>query len=476
MPLPAAVSDYQSVLTFLFGRINYERIAVPTGSAAFKLQVMRDLLDRLGNPHQGQNIVHVAGTKGKGSTASMIGSILVQAGYSTGLYTSPHLDRIEERVGLDGIRVTEKQFVERMLEIVPVVEQMDREAESGRAERGPTFFEIITALAFLQFVRQRVDFTVLEVGLGGRLDSTNVCEPKVSVITSISFDHTKVLGETLAAIAAEKAGIIKPRVPVVCGVTEPEPLAVIEQIAVTHDCPVFLLGRDFCCDVPRNGRTRRVQPPTAIQNPHPTFTYSEPNPFGASRKRYEDVKLNLLGRHQAANASLAIATVEQLNLQDWSISEEAVRRGLATVNCPARVEIVSHRPLVIIDAAHNVASVRALVETIDANLDYQSSTLIFATSRDKDCASMLRELLPKFERTLLTRFIDNPRAMPLDRLESTARRIAGELRSRNKPILQSYDTPDAAWRAARSNSAEGDLICVCGSSFIAGEIRRILWP
>jgi len=472
----AAVSDYQSVLSFLFGRIDYERIAVPRDSAGFKLQIMRDLLNQLDNPHHGQRIVHVAGTKGKGSTASMISAILVEAGYPTGLYTSPHLDRIEERIRIDGIPVNADHFVERMQEMIPIVERMDREAESGRAERGPTFFEITTALAFLHFARQRVEFTVLEVGLGGRLDSTNVCDPLVSVITSISFDHTKVLGETLAAIAAEKAGIIKPRVPVVCGVTDPEPLAVIERIAQQRDCPIRLLGRDFRCDFPLNGKAHSIHPGSSVPHPHPTFSYTKLNPLGGSPKRYDDIKLNLLGRHQATNAALAIASAEQLRSLGWSISEGATRRGLATVKCPARVEIVSRSPLIVVDAAHNVASVRALMETVDTNFKFDNSSLIFATSRDKDCASMLHELLPSFDRILLTRFIDNPRAMPLDRLETTARRIAAQPNGERERVIQVYDTPDSAWHAACSVATETDLICICGSSFIAAEIRRIVEP
>ncbi len=229
------------------GRINYERTAtVPYNQRQLKLDRMRQLLVRLGQPDAGMKIVHVAGTKGKGSTSAMIAAMLTAAGYRTGVFSSPHLERIEERFAVDGQPCAAEELVVLVDRLRPVVQAMDEEAmREGDSTAGPTYFEITTAMALLHFVERKVDAAVLEVGMGGRLDSTNVCLPVVSVITSISFDHMKQLGNTLAAIAREKAGIIKPGVPVVCGATEPEAQAVIGAVAREHGCRLIQLGEDF---------------------------------------------------------------------------------------------------------------------------------------------------------------------------------------------------------------------------------------
>jgi dihydrofolate synthase/folylpolyglutamate synthase len=239
------VSDYSSALAFLLDRVNYERtMQIPYRAAGFKLDRMRRLLALVGDPHLAVRAVHIAGTKGKGSTAAMLASVLQAAGYRTGLYTSPHLERIEERIAIDGRICPEEAFVALAAELQPAVERLDHEALASELG-GPTFFEITTAMAFLRFARQRVDCALLEVGLGGRLDSTNVCQPEVCVITSISFDHMRQLGNTLAAIAGEKAGIIKPHVPVVSGVVLPEPRDVIAAQAAALDAPLYQRGIDY---------------------------------------------------------------------------------------------------------------------------------------------------------------------------------------------------------------------------------------
>jgi len=241
-----SASDYERATEYLFRRINYERVAdVAYGARQFKLARMYELLTRVGNPHLAMPIVHVAGTKGKGSTSAMIAAVLAAAGYRTGLFTSPHLASLEERIAIDGQNCTADQLVTLVHELQPIVEQMDQEAARQGEECGPTYFELTTVMALLHFVRQRVQAAVLEVGMGGRLDSTNVCQPEVSVITSISFDHMRQLGNTLAAIAYEKAGIIKPGVPVVSGVTQDEPRHVIANVAAERKSPLVQVGRDF---------------------------------------------------------------------------------------------------------------------------------------------------------------------------------------------------------------------------------------
>ncbi len=249
--IPATTSaQYQWALQFLDKRVDFERFQVMPGpEREIKLDRMRALLDRLGNPQDKLPIIHVAGTKGKGSTSAMIASVLQAAGYRTGLFTSPHLERVEERIAIDGQPCTADQFAALVAAVQPAVEDLDREADAGaQGDHGPTYFEIITAMALLCFVRCGVQAAVLEVGLGGRLDSTNVCRPLVSVITSISFDHVQQLGDTLQSIAREKAGIIKPGVPVISGVTAEEPRTAIRQIARDCGCRLVELDEDFRFD------------------------------------------------------------------------------------------------------------------------------------------------------------------------------------------------------------------------------------
>ena len=243
---PAAQFDGQAAAEFLTSRIDYERAtAVSYDPRDFCLDRMRELLDRLGNPQRGLPIIHIAGTKGKGSTAAMIASILRAAGFHTGLYSSPHLDSLEERLMVDGAICPADELVGLVNRVRPVVAAMDDAGGAGRGSKRPTYFEIVTALALLRFALCRVDAAVLEVGMGGRLDSTNVCDPLVSVITNISFDHTQQLGNTLAAIAREKAGIIKPDTPVVSGVLSDEPRQVVAEVARVQGCRLVQLGKDF---------------------------------------------------------------------------------------------------------------------------------------------------------------------------------------------------------------------------------------
>ena len=258
---------------------------------------MRTLLVRLGQPDAGLKIVHVAGTKGKGSTSAMIAAMLTAAGYRTGVFSSPHLERIEERFAVDGEPCGESELVALVDRLRPVVAAMDAEAAAeGDLQGGPTYFEVTTAMALVHFVERQVDAAVLEVGLGGRLDSTNVCLPMVSVITSISFDHTQQLGNTLAAIAGEKAGIIKPGVPVVSGVTSDEPREVIARVAHEHGCRLIQTGREFRHRY-HDGRV--------------DFEYA----VAGQEYCLEGVPLAMRGPHQAANAAVALATIAELRHQ-----------------------------------------------------------------------------------------------------------------------------------------------------------------
>jgi dihydrofolate synthase/folylpolyglutamate synthase len=438
-------------LAFLLSRIDYERTAtMPADGRGFKLDRMVELLERLGNPQQRLAIVHVAGTKGKGSTSAMIAAMLSAAGYKTGLFSSPHLQRIEERLAVDGKSCDSQEFVGLVNQLRPIVAEMD----AGGME--PTYFELTTAMALLQFVHHRVDFAVLEVGMGGRLDSTNVCQPLVSVITSISFDHTKQLGNTLAAIAREKAGIIKPGIPVVSGVLVEEPRRVIEQVSLASRSPLVEVERDFHFS---------YTAPRDLDDGPALGSINFECRIDGQACSLQKLAVGLLGRHQGANAAVALATIQQLIRQGWQIPETAMRRGLAEVRWPARVEVVRRRPTMVIDAAHNLASIEALLSTLDESFCPRRRILVFATTKEKDVAGMLSLLLPRFDEVIFTRYLNNPRYVPVEELQS----LADGLAARRWRIAAS---PADAWTEIEQLATEDDLVCVTGSFFIAAEMRQ----
>ncbi len=447
-------------LEYLVSRIDYERsLTIPYGQRTFKLDRMRNLLERLGCPQLAYPVVHVAGTKGKGSTSAMIASMLTAAGYRTGLYSSPHLHRLEERLAVDGAACTGEELAELVSELRPIVAELDAQAAACQPpEPGPTYFDLTTALAMLHFARRGVDAAVLEVGVGGRLDSTNVCQPSVCVITNISFDHMNLLGNTLAEIAREKAGIIKPGVPVVSGVVDAEPQQVIRSAAAAAGCRLDELGREFgfVYHPPQ-------QPPDGACWGKVDLWY-----HGAQRRHaWSAVELSLPGRHQAANAALAVATAVELSAQGFRIDEAAMRESLRRLRWPGRIELVRRRPPIVIDVAHNVASIAALVETLAELYPGQPRALVFATTVDKQVREMLALLRPHFEHVILTRYLNNPRGVPVEVLARLAREVG-------MVGIQPAENARAAWELAQPHLAAGRLLCVCGSFFIAAEMRAIV--
>ncbi len=456
------IAGYDTALAFLFGRINYERVQPDAYKPQFyKLARMRDLLRRLGNPHQAAPAIHLAGTKGKGSTATMIAACLTRAGYRTGLYTSPHLHCIEERMVVDGAICSQQEFAAAIATIRPVVEEMDQQTSAAGGSLAPTFFEITTALAMLHFKQSGCDAVVLETGLGGRLDSTNVVTPAVSIITSISYDHTHLLGDTLAKIAREKAGIIKPGVPVVSGVVEQEPAVVIAEVAHSRGSPLILRGRDFHFEHVAAEETSSPLPPPVAINFRMQTAKGEVN--------LPDVRTQVRGAAQGANAACALATVQTLRQQGWRIADDDVRQALAATTFAARIEVLQQSPVLIVDVAHNVASVRSLVEVIRGIRCQGRRTLVFATSSDKDPDGMLRELAPQFQRIIVTRFHNNPRASDPQALAGFARQHAAE-----DAVVEVAAGPQEATDLLRSSTGAEDAVCVAGSFFIAAEMRAIL--
>jgi dihydrofolate synthase/folylpolyglutamate synthase len=470
----------ESLLGSLYSRINYERQS-KAGSGHFKLQNMRRFLERLGNPHLDYPVVHVAGTKGKGSVTTLIGQILQASGRKTGVYLSPHLEAINQRMNVGGKLISDAQLEAVLDEIAPVADQLDQElASEGFSQL--TFFEIITAAAFVFFKQQQADAVVLEVGLGGRLDSTNVCQPNVCVITNISLDHTRQLGSTLDLIAAEKAGIIKPGIPVVSGVRKPIAAEVFARVAAERQSPLFELEKDFHVDE-RKGNGFSVFGRFRPKDSAPTTNSFVEN--GQSEGGIEfsigELNVSLLGRHQITNSSLAVAAIQLLNAQGWGITDAHVREGLRQARLPGRIEVVSEKPLVVLDIAHNVASVRAFVETLQGLDDWKSSrqkTLLFAASSDKDVKGILSILMTAVDKIVLTEFVNNPRAKSAGELLTIATNICDHLKresaSFQPPELMLRPTPETAWHSIVQNLGPNDVVSIAGSVFLIAEARPLL--
>jgi len=413
------------------------------------------LMQALGNPQDAVRIIHIAGTKGKGSTSNFLSNILWKCGYRVGRFTSPHLERLEERFWVCGSDCSERDIVDLIATIRPIVEAMDQTVD---ASERLTFFEITSAMAFLLFARQAVDFAVVEVGLGGRLDSTNVCHPLVSVITSISRDHTALLGDTLAEIAGEKGGIIKPGIPVVSGVEAPEAHNRISSIALDKDASMFQLGIDF-------GVQKLSHTPSGDSQPfHQTFAFSWQDEVS------ETFSISAKGTHQIKNAGVALAVVRLLKEQGFEIGREPIVAGLAETTLPARIECLAETPVVIVDAAHNDASAEALVSVLKEQFPGKQYHLVFASSIDKDHSAIMAHLLPEFQRIWFTRFGNSPRASSPSELRRLAKKVAAiPLKSQQ---IHSVGDSAKAFGAAVDATGPEDVLVVTGSFFIAAEFKR----
>ncbi len=447
-----SVDSYEQALEVLFRRINYERVHGDRYSERdFKLDRMRQLLSLLGNPQIGVPTVHIAGTKGKGSTAVLVAEILRAAGYRVGLFTSPHIDAFEERMQVNRLPPTQREMVELVNAILPPLEEMDR----SPGDVAPTYFELATALAWLHFRRQQADFVVLETGLGGRLDATNVCVPDVTVITNISRDHMHLLGGTLKQIAAEKAGIIKPKIPCISGATAPEAHAVIERVCRQQQSPLYCFERDI--------QVRSDVSSISDSGVPADRSIDVATPFRAHQK----LPITLAGDHQSVNAALAVAVADTLTQSGRNVSAAAINKGLSGVKWPLRMEVVKRQPTVIVDAAHNWASMAALLDALDAGFASEQKTLIFATTQDKDVQGMLRLAAPRFNTLIFTQYLNNPRALPIDELLRRWQSIS------LAPAHTAND-PASAWGLAAHLSGPRDLVCATGSFFIAAEMREVI--
>ena len=436
---------YRQALTYLDQYANYElNRTVQYSPETFNLSRIEQLLDRLGNPHREFKSVHVAGTKGKGSTCRMIESVLSAAGYRTGLFTSPHLHTFRERIRINGRYIT-GEALGAMAEVVrPLVEREHAEhPELGRL----TTFEVATALALTYFAREGVDYAVLEAGLGGRLDATNVVRPLVTVLTPIGLDHTSYLGDSVAAIAREKAAVIKPGGVVVSAAQQPAAQAVIEELAAAAGAWLSVVDRDWHWARAGDGQSIAVRGP---------------------EREHRGISVPLLGQHQLENAALAVAALDALHRRDIVVPEAAIRRGIATVRWPGRLEVLAERPLLVVDGAHNPDSMRRLREALGAIFGRRRLILVLGSSADKDLAGIAAEIVPGAAFVVVTRS-GHPRAAPTERL-------AAIVPGHGVPVV-AVDGVAAAVDRARQLAGPDDLICVTGSLFVVAEAREaVLGP
>jgi len=440
-------NHWSSAQAYWDGLIDYERRTARPED--LKLARMRALLEGLGNPHLHLRTVHVAGTKGKGSCCALLESVLRAAGWKTGLFVSPHIQHVTERFVINGKPVGVGDLGEAILRIKQVAEKYLVEP--------PSFFEVATAAAFLCFQTARVDWVILETGLGGRLDSTNVCKPSVTLITGVGLDHVQILGNTLEEIAYEKAGIIKPSVPVVSGVLEPGPRNVVRGIAAMRKAPLWELGEQV--------EVENV--PGASFDPWREIVCSVRTPVA----RYENVRINLVGTHQARNAGLVLGVLDQLRLRGLVLPEKGIRQGFGDVDWPGRLQTFSRHPWILLDAAHNVPSVQALVEMLRIWPVDGTRKLLFSVSKDKDVAGMLGLMAPFFDEIHLTRYTVGIRAMPPDEIAKILSSIPG-LSSRYK--LYTHESPLKALEGILPGLLPKDGLCVAGSIFLLGEVNPAL--
>lgn len=446
----------QETKSYLDSFINYELNLQAVSSSQFKLDRIEQLLEELGNPHKDLKCIHVAGTKGKGSTCAFAASILQQAGYKVGLYTSPHLKNFRERIRILNLSaprpdsgdlfrdcITNEELENILQDMKPALEKF-RNTELGTV----TYYEVLTAAAFCYFHRENVDCMVLETGLGGRLDATNVVDSLVCGITPVSLEHTQILGNTIEAIAAEKAAIIKGNRPVVIvAPQERSAAAVIEARCQSQKAPCLPVGQDISYEFMRQDLQGLIFDVRSL------------------RRVYRGLRSPLLGKHQMMNAAVAIGMVEVLDLFGFEVSEEQIHQGVARVQWPGRFEIVQQKPVVILDCAHNPSSTRQLISTLEELFPGKQVRLVFGISNDKDRADICRLLDLVSKDVILTR-ANHPRASEFSKLD------AGSLFPDKAVVIT--NNIHQAMDAALEDCRDDDVVVVTGSVFVVGEAREYL--
>lgn len=415
-------------------------------SEHLKLDRMHALMHALEDPHAGLRIVHVAGSKGKGSMVEMLSACLTGCGYGVGVYTSPHLVDVRERIRIAGVPIDEADFTRQFNRVLEAAGSI--ESEFGTS----TYFEMMTAMALCHFADQLVDMAVLEVGLGGRLDATNIVTPALSCITTIQLEHTNILGSTLGEVAREKAGIIKPGVPVMTVPQEAEAMASIREVAEEKGAPLFVLGED----IEFNQRFEA----DAQLGPHVRVGIMTP------RSEYQHMAVPLPGEHQAHNCGLALAALDQLKSLGFDLPEVRVAEGLAKTQRMGRAEIVWTNPKTIVDGAHTKESVGALVRAIGAHTRYDSMVVVFGCSSDKNIDGILEEISRGADKIIFTKAERNLRAMNPEILCSRYTDLTGKAAEAKPSVREAINT------AARAVTKD-DIILVTGSFYVAGEAKKL---
>ena len=432
----------------MYERTDYEKEKrLRYNVTTFNLARMKKLLSLLGNPHSKIHTVHIAGTKGKGSTATMLGKMLEANGYTVGLYTSPHVVHLHERITVDSKMVSDAEMRELLNRVHGPVEKISK-------TDAPTFFEIMTALAFMHFADKAVDIAVIETGLGGRLDSTNVIKPQVVGITSLSIDHQHQLGRTIDSIAEEKAGIFKRGVPVVTVQQDPAAMRVLRSQAVAAEAPFSVTGNDI--DFSHRFETSQEH------GPHTRICLTTPT------SKFEHVRVPLHGKHQAINCGLALAMLDKLKEVGYEIDNEKTSLGLSRVSLAGRMEMIWDDPRIMIDGAHNAASIKALIHAIGQNIPYDSMVVIFGCNCDKDVQGMLERLQYGADKVVFTRS-NSAKAVPPDELAEMYTEICGKM-------CQTASSLGQALQLAKSAVSKEDLICITGSFYLIGQAKARFQP
>jgi dihydrofolate synthase/folylpolyglutamate synthase len=432
-------------MQFLNCTTDYEKMTrVGYNTTNFSLTRMNRLLAALGNPHKKFRSVHIAGTKGKGSTAAMLAAMLTNSGLKVGLYTSPHLMSIRERIQINDEMISEADMTRLMVKLVSVIRKL--------AKQQPTFFEIMTAMGFLYFAEQQVDIAVIEAGLGGRLDSTNVLKPEACAITSISYDHVDQLGHTLAKIAEEKAGIFKPGVPALTVPQAEEARKVLAEIAGKVGAPLMVTGKDIEFSY-RFESSRTNGPQTRVS-------------LSTKSCRFEHLAVPLPGDHQAVNCGLALSIMAVLKERGFPIDDQKAIEGLAKARLPGRMEIIRESPRILVDGAHNAASVEALMRAIGQNIPYDSMVVIFGARADKDIAGMLRHIQLGADKVIFTTAGSPKAADPVE--------LAAEYAEQCGKMAQVADTLEEAFDIAERAVTREDIICITGSFYLVGKAKELV--
>jgi len=440
--------SYKEALNYLFQKTDYEKQQhLRYNVTTFSLSRMENLLSLLGDPHNKIRTVHIAGTKGKGSTATMLAKMLEANNYKVGLYTSPHVVHLHERIVVNSKMISEAEMLGLLNRIYEPVEKLSKTDP-------PTFFEVMTALAFMYFLDKAVDIAVIETGMGGRLDSTNVIHPEVVGITSLSIDHQQQLGKTIDSIAREKAGIFKPGVPIITVQQDPTAMRVLKSQALAVKAPLSVTGTDI--DFSYRFETSREH------GPHTRICLTTPT------SKFEHLRVPLYGNHQAINCGLALAMLDKLKESGYKIDNDKATAGLDKVWLAGRMEMISDDPRIMIDGAHNAASIRALIHAIGQNIPYDSMVVIFGCNSDKDIEGMLRELQYGADKVIFTRSNSVKAVSPQD-LADMYTEICGKM-------YQTAPSLSEALRIAASAVSRGDLICITGSFYLIGQAKIRFQP